>query len=129
MMNCLQVMVVPRAEASGVDALCEDLESPIPDTPISPVHQPQSTVPPCSATSSGLLSMISSARTRACLSGKLSHSSQINPSSATSQTSRPPTPQADKGTISDMINSRNLKEWQVFHKAAEEGRIKLQHFF
>ncbi|XP_071522662.1 uncharacterized protein [Panulirus ornatus] len=91
-----QVMVVPRAESSGGDTLCEDSESPIPDTPISPVHQPQSTIPPCSATSSGLLSMISSARTRACLSAKLSQSSQITPSSATSQASRPPTPQIDK---------------------------------
>ncbi|XP_069193238.1 uncharacterized protein [Procambarus clarkii] len=92
-----QVMVVPRAEVSSASAPCEAWsDSPVPDTPISPVHQPLSAVSPCSATSSSLFSKISSARTRTSPSSRSSHSSQVAPSSATSSTSSNDTPQLDK---------------------------------
>ncbi|XP_064103062.1 uncharacterized protein LOC135213108 isoform X7 [Macrobrachium nipponense] len=91
-----QVMVVPRPEPAGTDASCGDgwSESPVPDTPISPVHQPTSTavsasVPSSAAACSVLRSVIDSAKTRVSHSGRVSHhSSQTTPlSSAKSQQS------------------------------------------
>lgn len=95
-------MVVAQAEASNVNAACEAWSgSPVPDTPISPVHQPQS-----AATSSSIFSVISSARTRTSPFSRLSHSSQVAPSSPMTQSSNPPTPQLDTGTpVNEAENS------------------------
>nr|XP_053630546.1 RING finger protein 150-like isoform X2 [Cherax quadricarinatus] len=97
-----QGMVVAQAEASNVNAACEAWSgSPVPDTPISPVHQPQS-----AATSSSIFSVISSARTRTSPFSRLSHSSQVAPSSPMTQSSNPPTPQLDTGTpVNEAENS------------------------
>ncbi|XP_042861480.1 RING finger protein 150-like isoform X2 [Penaeus japonicus] len=94
-----QVMVVPRAETSVSETSCDGWsETPVPDTPISPVHQPPNSAPPAgSATSSVLRSVLGSARSRASQSARVSHSSQTAPSTAVSRVSRPPTPQSEKG--------------------------------
>lgn len=94
-----QVMVVPRAETSASENSCDGWsESPVPDTPISPVHQPQNSAPPPgSATSSVLRSVLGSARSRASQSARVSQSSQTTASATVSRASRPPTPQSEKG--------------------------------
>lgn len=99
-----QVMVVPRPEPAGTDMSCGDgwSESPVPDTPISPVHQPtsatvSSSVPSSAAACSVLRSVIDSAKTRVSHSGRVSHSSQTTPlSSAKSQQS------ASRATVSSL---------------------------
>ncbi|XP_037788462.1 E3 ubiquitin-protein ligase RNF128-like isoform X3 [Penaeus monodon] len=94
-----QVMVVPRAETSVSENSCDGWsETPVPDTPISPVHQPQNSAPPPgSATSSVLRSVLGSARSRASQSARVSQSSQTTASATVSRLSRPPTPQSEKG--------------------------------
>ncbi|XP_063605316.1 RING finger protein 150-like [Penaeus indicus] len=94
-----QVMVVPRAETSVSENSCDGWsETPVPDTPISPVHQPQNSAPPPgSATSSVLRSVLGSARSRASQSARVSQSSQTTASATVSRASRPPTPQSEKG--------------------------------
>ncbi|ROT83437.1 putative protein goliath [Penaeus vannamei] len=95
----VEVMVVPRAETSASENSCDGWsESPVPDTPISPVHQPQNSAPPPgSATSSVLRSVLGSARSRASQSARVSQSSQTTASATVSRASRPPTPQSEKG--------------------------------
>ncbi|XP_068235673.1 uncharacterized protein [Palaemon carinicauda] len=84
-----QVMVVPRPEPVGTEASCDGWsDSPVPDTPISPVHQPASASVPSTAACSVLRSVIDSAKTRVSHSGKVSHSSHTPPSSSKSPASR-----------------------------------------
>lgn len=120
-----QVMVVPRAEAAGTDISCEGWsESPVPDTPISPVHQPQSAMLPGSAACSVLRSVIDSAKTRVNQSAKVSSSSQTPPCSAVSRESQPPSPLPETDTATCLEASGNNQE-DTFTQSQNKNDLEL----
>ncbi|CAL4059783.1 unnamed protein product, partial [Meganyctiphanes norvegica] len=76
----VEVVVFPQEELRGAEAtVCEGwTDSPVPDTPISPVHQSIVTPPSTTTSASVLSSMIGSARALASQAARVSQSSHVS---------------------------------------------------